>query len=85
MGRVFNSKLGGFAKLNSKCMACKDQFLELKTYNRFCPVSLSCKSIQVVYPTHSMQAKKPPDVYSKQWSTLILRNNVAVLSQYETG
>ncbi len=41
LGRVFRSKLGRIARLLSKCMACVQNLLELKTRPRVCPVSLS--------------------------------------------
>jgi hypothetical protein len=40
-GRVFNTKLGRFATLLSKCLACVQTLLELKTRPRAWPVSLS--------------------------------------------
>ena len=37
LGRVFNSKLGCIATLLSKCMACMQTLIELKTRPRVCP------------------------------------------------
>ncbi len=41
LGRVFNSKLGHIATLLSKCMACMQTLLDLKTLPRVRPVNLS--------------------------------------------
>ncbi len=39
LGRVFNSKLGCIAALDSKCMVCMQPLLKLKTRPKACPVS----------------------------------------------
>jgi hypothetical protein len=44
-GQVFNSKLDRFAILHSKCTACTQPHLELKTQPRFSPVNLSLSMI----------------------------------------
>ncbi len=41
LGRVFSSKLGRIVTLLSKCLACMQTLLELKTRPRVKPVSLS--------------------------------------------